>query len=60
MKGLEKWVHQNVNILKNGRTEHVAQPGSPDAEALIEKEKETDPIIDRLKPIAEDESMKCT
>ncbi len=56
MKGADKWVHLYTNILKNGRTEHVAPAGSPDPEAAIEKEKETDPYIDRLRPISEDES----
>ena len=55
-KGPEKWVHQYPNILKNGRTEHVAPPGSAEPEAAIEKEKETDPYIDRLRAISEDES----
>ena len=56
LKGADKWVHLNVNILKKGRTEHVAPPGSQDAEAIIAKELETDPYIDRLKAISEDES----
>ena len=56
LKGMEKWVHQYTNILKNGRTEHIAPAGSQDPAADIEKEKETDPYIDRLRPISEDES----
>ena len=54
MKGLEKWAHQSAGILKNGRTEHVAPPGSQDPQADIEKEKENDPYIERLKVINED------
>lgn len=57
MKAPDKWVHLNVNILKNGRTEHVAPPGTQDPEAEIEKLMENDPYIDRLRPISEDESM---
>lgn len=56
MKSLEKWVHLNTNILKNGRTEYVIPPGSPDPEAALEKEKEAEPYIDRLRVISEDES----
>eukprot|EP00831_Metopus_contortus_P006052 TRINITY_DN12280_c0_g1_i4.p1 TRINITY_DN12280_c0_g1~~TRINITY_DN12280_c0_g1_i4.p1 ORF type:complete len:214 (-),score=57.82 TRINITY_DN12280_c0_g1_i4:151-792(-) len=40
LKGTDKWVHKSVNILKNGRTAHVAPPGNPEPEAYIEKEKE--------------------
>lgn len=57
LKGIDKWVHQYTNILKNGRTEHIAPPGSQDPAADIEKEKENDPYIDRLRPISEDESI---
>ena len=56
LKAVEKWVHLYANILKNGRTEHVVPPGAADPEAALEKEKEGEPYIDRLRPISEDES----
>ena len=55
-KAPDKWVHLYASILKNGRTEHVAPPGAAEPEAALEKEKEADPYIDRLRAIAEDES----
>ncbi len=57
LKGTEKWVHQYANILKNGRVEHVAPPGSADPQAALDKEIESEPYIDRLRPISEDESI---
>jgi hypothetical protein len=47
-------VHLNANILKIGKEEYEELPeGAPDKEAY-DKLKETDPVIDRLKPINED------
>jgi len=57
MKSLEKWVHLYSNILKNGRTDYLIPADSPDPEAALEKEKEAEPYIDRLRPISEDESI---
>jgi len=54
---LEKWVHLYSNILKNGRTDYLIPADSPDPEAALEKEKEAEPYIDRLRPISEDESI---
>jgi hypothetical protein len=54
LKGADKWVHLNANILKIGREDYPVLPeGSPDQEKL-DKMKEADPVLDRLKPISED------
>ena len=56
LKGPEKWVHYNLNILKNGRTEYIPRPGAADPAADIEEQKTAEAPIERLKAINEDES----
>lgn len=58
LKGADKWVHLNANILKIGREDYPVLPeGSPDQEKL-DKMKEADAVLDRLRPISEDSNDK--
>eukprot|EP00830_Metopus_es_P004108 TRINITY_DN137_c0_g1_i1.p1 TRINITY_DN137_c0_g1~~TRINITY_DN137_c0_g1_i1.p1 ORF type:complete len:482 (-),score=119.79 TRINITY_DN137_c0_g1_i1:21-1466(-) len=57
LKGPEKWVHYNLNILKNGRTEYIPRPGAADPAADIEEQKTAEAPIERLKAINEDEKV---
>jgi len=54
----ENWVHRYSNILLAGRTEHLKPEKTSedqDPDEMLERLKEADPYIDRLKGINEDE-----
>lgn len=56
LNNIETWVHQNGNILKSGRINHLEPVGVTDEEkeALMAELGEKDPVLERLKGVAED------
>jgi hypothetical protein len=56
MNSLENWAHLNPNILQQGRSSYYVDPklSEEQKEALAAELAEKDPIIERLKGIADD------
>ena len=61
LNSLDAWVHLNPNILNQGRCSHYIDPKLPEEqkEALTAELAEKDPIIERLKGIAEDKPYEA-
>lgn len=61
LANLEAWVHLNPNILQQGRCSHFIDPklSEEQKEALTAELAEKDPLLERLKGVAEDKPYEA-